>query len=50
MHRSWPPILALWLLGILAAAQFAKMSVIAPILRTGFGLSLPQLGWLISLM
>lgn len=50
MHRSWPPILALWLLGILAAAQFAKMSVIAPILRTDFGLSLPQLGWLISLM
>ena len=50
MHRSWFPILTLWLLGILAAAQFAKMSVIAPILRTGFGLSLPQLGWLISLM
>ena len=50
MHRSWFPILALWLLGILAAAQFAKMSVIAPILRSGFGLSLPQLGWLISLM
>lgn len=50
MHRSWFPILALWLLGILAAAQFAKMSVIAPILRGGFGLSLPQLGWLISLM
>lgn len=50
MHRSWPPILALWLLGILAAAQFAKMSVIAPILRTGYGLSLSQLGWLISLM
>jgi len=50
MHRSWFPILALWLLGILAAAQFAKMSVIAPILRNDFGLSLPQLGWLISLM
>lgn len=50
MDRPWFRILTLWLLGILAAAQFAKMSIIAPILRTQLGLSLSQLGWLISLL
>jgi MFS family permease len=50
MTRQWPRIILLWLLGVLAAAQFAKMSIIAPLLRATFGLSLPQIGWLISLL
>jgi MFS transporter, CP family, cyanate transporter len=50
MTRSWTPILLLWLLGILAAAQFAKMSIIAPVLQGQLHLSLAQVGWLISLL
>jgi CP family cyanate transporter-like MFS transporter len=43
-------IILFWLLGIMAAAQFAKMSIIAPLWRTEWGLSLSELGWLISLL
>lgn len=50
MDRPWNRILLLWFLGILAAAQFAKMSIIAPLWRTEWGLSLSGLGWLISLL
>ncbi|MDE1917430.1 MAG: MFS transporter, partial [Sphingomonadales bacterium] len=50
MNRQWTPILLLWLLGLLAAAQFAKMSIIAPVLQGQWHLSLSQVGWLISLL
>ena len=50
MVRRWFPILALWLIGVLAAAQLAKIASIAPLLRERFELSLPQTGWLISLL
>jgi MFS family permease len=50
MTRPWPTIIALWLLGVLAAAQLAKISIIAPLLQARFGLSLPQMGLLISLL
>jgi MFS family permease len=50
MARSWSPILSLWLIGVLAAAQLAKLAVMAPILRERFGLSLAQAGLLISLL
>jgi len=50
MRTPWPHILILWLVGILAAAQLAKISAIAPILRTSFELSLPQIALLISLL
>ena len=50
MIRRWPTIIALWLLGVLAAAQLAKISTIAPLLRDRFGLSLPGTGLLISLL
>lgn len=50
MTRPWPTIIALWLLGVLAAAQLAKISTIAPLLQSRFDLSLPQIGLLISLL
>ena len=50
MFKRWSIIIALWLLGVLAAAQLAKISTIAPLLREGFGLSLPATGLLISLL
>lgn len=50
MTRPWPSIVALWLLGVLAAAQLAKISTIAPLLQARFALSLPQVGLLISLL
>jgi MFS family permease len=50
MTRQWPRVLILWLLGILAAAQFARLSVLAPQIQRTLGLTLGQVGWLISLM
>jgi MFS family permease len=50
MVRRWSTIVLLWLLGVLAAAQLAKMSTIAPLLRDRFALSLPETGLLISLL
>jgi hypothetical protein len=50
MNSPWPRIITLWLLGVLAAAQFAKMSVIAPLMQAQGHLTLSQLGWLISLL
>ncbi len=50
MRSAWPRILILWLVGILAAAQLAKISAIAPILRESFHLSLPRIALLISLL
>lgn len=43
-------IIFLWLVGVLAAAQLAKMAVLAPTLRRTFDLSLAQAGLLISLL
>lgn len=50
MQRRWPTILFLWLIGVLAAAQLAKFSTVAPLLRDRFGLSLTETGLLISLL
>ncbi|MDH4743289.1 MFS transporter [Sphingomonas sp. CBMAI 2297] len=50
MRTPWPRIITLWLVGILAAAQLAKISAIAPILRESFHLSLPEIALLISLL
>ncbi|MET0270437.1 MAG: MFS transporter [Sphingomonas sp.] len=50
MRRPWPTIVFLWLVGVLAAAQLAKISTIAPLLRARFDLSLPETGLLISLL
>ncbi|QNQ08706.1 MFS transporter [Sphingomonas alpina] len=50
MLGRWPTIITLWLIGVLAAAQLAKFSVIAPLLREQFNLSLPATGLLISLL
>jgi MFS family permease len=50
MQKSWSQIVGLWLIGVLAAAQLAKMSSLAPILRESYGLNLAQTGLLISLL
>ncbi len=50
MSRPWNNVIIFWFLGILAAAQFAKMSIIAPLWRAEWGLSLSELGWLVSLL
>ncbi|MBO9723415.1 MAG: MFS transporter [Novosphingobium sp.] len=50
MQKPWRTILFLWLVGVLAAAQLAKFSTIAPLLRARFALSLPETGLLISLL
>lgn len=50
MQKRWPTIIFLWLIGVLAAAQLAKFSSIAPLLRDRFDLSLPEAGLLISLL
>lgn len=46
----WIQIGLLWWIGVLTAAQLAKMAVLAPTLRQAFDLSLPQTGLLISLL
>lgn len=50
MKNSWAQIGLLWLVGVLAAAQLAKMAVLAPGLRHTFDLSLTEVGLLISLI
>lgn len=50
MKRRWVQIFTLWLVGVLAAAQLAKFSSLAPMLRVTFGLSLAEVGLLISLL
>jgi MFS transporter, CP family, cyanate transporter len=50
MSRPSSSVIALWLAGVLAAAQLGKITGLAPALRGVFGLSLPALGWLISLL
>lgn len=43
-------ILQLWLCGVLAAAQLGKFSALAPVLQGRFGLDLPAIGLLVSLL
>lgn len=50
MTTRWPLIVLLWGIGVLAAAQLAKIAVLAPDLRQTFDLTLPQVGLLISLL
>ena len=50
MQGRWPTIIFLWLVGVLAAAQLAKFSTVAPLLQDRFNLSLPATGLLISLL
>ncbi|USQ97603.1 MFS transporter [Caulobacter sp. RL271] len=50
MIRTWLNIVALWLIGVLAAAQLPKIAVLAPALRETFHLSLAQVGLLVSLL
>lgn len=50
MQRRLPAIIFLCLTGVLATAQLAKFSTIAPLLRDRFDLSLPEAGLLISLL
>jgi len=50
MNRTWHTITLLWLTGVIAAAQLAKFSALAPVLRGLFGLDLMQVGLLISLL
>jgi MFS family permease len=50
MNRPWNTITLLWLTGVIAAAQLAKFSALAPLLRDIFGLDLMRVGLLISLL
>lgn len=50
MLRNWPSIIGLYLVGVLAAAQLAKLSALAPLLRQSYGLSLAEVAFLISLL
>jgi CP family cyanate transporter-like MFS transporter len=50
MGNSRASILILWLIGVLAAAQLAKMAVLAATLADSFGLSIATTGLLISLL
>lgn len=50
MLRSWSNIIALWLIGVLAAAQLPKIAVLVPVLRQQLDLSLAQAGLLVSLL
>jgi MFS family permease len=50
VDKTWRKIILLWLTGVLAAAQLAKLSALAPLLRTLFGMSLPKAGLLVSLL
>lgn len=50
MQKFWGRIVGLWLVGVLAAAQLAKMSSLGPLLRESYDLSLAQTGLLISLL
>lgn len=50
MSRNWFSIIGLYLVGVLAAAQLAKFSALAPLLRQSYGLSLAEVALLISLL
>ncbi|WP_296510664.1 MFS transporter [Rhodoferax sp.] len=46
----WPRVLLLWGCGILAAMQFAKISLAFPLLQQHFGVSTMEMGWALSLV
>lgn len=50
MSRYQRTAVALWICGVLAAAQLAKLSVLTPLLRARYGLTLPQTASLVSLL
>lgn len=50
MSRNWFSIIGLYLIGVLAAAQLAKFSALAPILRQTYELTLAEVALLISLL
>src|SRR6187402_3346679 len=47
---TWRNVILMWVTGVLAAAQLAKLSALAPLLRSQFGMDLPEVGWLVSLL
>lgn len=46
----WPRVFLLWGCGILAAMQFAKISLTFSILQAQFGVSPAQMGWVLSMV
>lgn len=46
----WPRVLLLWGCGILAAMQFAKVSLAFALLQQQFGVSATQMGWALSVV
>jgi MFS family permease len=50
VDRTWRNVILMWVTGVLAAAQLAKLSAVAPLLRSQFGMDLPEVGWLVSLL
>lgn len=46
----WPRVLLLWVCGILAAMQFAKVSLAFALLQHQFGVSATQMGWALSVV
>nr|WP_315463894.1 MFS transporter [uncultured Rhodoferax sp.] len=46
----WPRILLLWGCGILAALQFAKISLAFQLLQTHYGVSAALMGWVLSMV
>ncbi len=47
-ETRWPAVFAALLAGIVGACAFGKMSAALPLLKTEFGLTLIQAGWLVS--
>ena len=50
MPARWRTIILLWLVGVLAAAEFGKITPLVPILHDRLHLSLTAAGWLTSLL
>lgn len=46
----WHRVFLLWVCGILAAMQFAKISLTFPVLQARFGVSPAQMGWVLSMV
>lgn len=47
-RTHWPRVLVLWLCGVLAALQFAKIAVAFSLLQMHYGASPAQMGWVLS--
>jgi predicted MFS family arabinose efflux permease len=48
VQTSWPKVVLACAAGIPAAIALGKIALVAPLIRSDLGLSLPQLGWAIS--